>query len=393
MILAHKIRINPSPEQETYFNQASGIKRFVYNWGLDFWKSSQLNWIAPLKKQLEGYVGEKTVTITLPRVTPKSINDIKKEFNSIKQYQYPWVYNVAKDVVEGAFQDLGTALKNYFDFKNSKRKSWIGFPKFKARKRSKQSFRLNNDKIKVVDNLLYVPRLGYVNMTETLRLSGKVMGVVISKTASWWFAAIYVEVTIPDPVSFKQESVGVDLGLKTLAKLSDNEQFENQKLFRKELRKLKKLNRELSRKIKGSSRWYRVKKQLARFHYKVACKRKDLIHKMTTTIASKYRIIGVEDLNAEGMKRNRRLSLSISDASFGEIIRQLVYKSLLFGSQVIKVGRFFPSSKLCSDCGFRNPDLELSDRIWTCPNCNETHDRDLNAAINIEREAMRLVSS
>lgn len=370
MILAHKIRLNPTPEQETYFNQASGIKRFVYNWGLAVWKNSH--------SEAGSVFGVMT---------------IKKQFNEIKQEEFPWVYDVAKDVAEGAFQDLGTALKNYFDHKKGKRKSWIGFPKFKSRKRSKQSFRLNNDKIQLEDYQIRIPKLGWVNMTESLRFAGKVMGVVVSKTASWWFAAIHVEVTISDPVSFKQESVGVDLGLKTLAKLSDNEQFENQKLFRKELRKLKKLNRELSRKIKGSSRWYRVKKQLARFHYKVACKRKDLIHKMTTTIASKYRIIGIEDLNIEGMKRNRRLALSISDGSFGEIIRQLVYKSLLFGSQVIKVGRFFPSSKLCSDCGFRNPDLELSDRIWTCPNCNETHDRDLNAAINIEREAMRLVSS
>src|SRR3972149_1883584 len=114
--------------------------------------------------------------------------------------------------------------------------------------------------------------------------------------------------------------------------------------------------------------------------------------KSSTPMILYFEAIVVVILNAEGMKRNRRLSLSISDASFGEIIRQLVYKSLLFGSQVIKVGRFFPSSKLCSDCGFRNPDLKLSDRIWTCPNCNETHDRDLNAAINIEREAIRLVS-
>lgn len=368
-ILAHKIRLNPTPEQEDYFNQAAGVKRFVYNWGLEVWKKSHSE-----------------------SGTVFGVMAIKKQFNSIKEEQYPWVKNVAKDVAEGAFQDLGTALKNHFDYKKGKRKSWIGFPRFKSRRRSKQSFRLNNQNISVEENKVRIPRLGWVNMTESLRMSGKIMGAVVSKTADWWFISISVDTDLT-LVDIPKSSVGVDLGVKTLAKLSDGSEFENQGLLRKVLRKLKRLNRELARRIKGSNRWYRTKRQLARLHYKIACKRKDFINKMTTKIASTYKLIGIEDLNVEGMVRNRRLALSISDASFGEILKQLVYKSVLFGSQVIKVDRFFASSKICSDCGFKNQELTLSDRTWTCPACNKVHDRDLNASINLESEALRLVTS
>ena len=293
MILAHKIRLNPTSEQEAYFNQASGVKRFVYNWGLEVWKKAH--------SEPGSVFGVMT---------------IKKEFNLIKEQQYPWIYNVAKDVAEGAFQDLGTALKNYFDFKKGKRKAWIGFPRFKSRKRSKQSFRLNNDKIQIEDNQVRIPKLGWVNMTESLRFSGKITGAVVSKASDWWFISISVEMN-PTPVDGLKGSVGVDLGIKTLATLSDGSSFENQGLLRKELRKLKKLNRELSRRIKNSNRWYRTKRNLARLYYKIACRRRDVVNKMTTLIAKTYRIIGVEDLNAEGMKRNRKLALSISDASFG----------------------------------------------------------------------------
>lgn len=372
MILAHKIRLNPTSEQETYFNQAAGVKRFVYNWGLDFWKKVHIE---------PGSVF--------------GVMEIKKEFNQVKGIEFPWVYGVAKDVAEGAFKDLGTAFKNYFDWKNKKgkRKSWIGFPRFKSRKRSKQSFRLNNDKIQVEGNQIRIPRLGWVNMAESLRFSGKIMGAVVSKTADWWFVSVSVDTEPVISGELERDSVGIDLGSTTLAVLSNNERFENQRLLRKELKKLKRLNRELSRRIKGSNRWVRAKRQLARFYYKITCKRKDFINKMTTLIASTYRLIGIEDLNVEGLKRNRKLSLSISDASWGKILRQLVYKSALFGGQVIKVGRFFASSKFCSVCGIKNQSLTLADRSWTCNSCGETHDRDLNAAINIEREALRLVTS
>ena len=368
MIRAHKIRLNPTTEQEAYFRKAAGTKRFVYNWALERWKWAKSQGIATY-----------------------GMMAAKRDFNAIKGEEFPWVYDVAKDVAEGAFQDLGIALKNYFDSKSGKRKGdKAGFPKRKTKKRSKMSFRLNNDKFKVDGNTIYIPKLGAVNMAEPLRFQGKIMGAVVSKVGDWWFVSIQVDVERPNPIEFKRESVGVDVGIKTLATLSDGSEFENQKPLRSQIGKLRKLNRSLSRRQEGSNRWWRAKRKLERFHYRIACKRADVQHKASHDIASTYAFIGLEDLHVKGMVRNRRLSLAISDVGLGEFIRQIAYKSDWYGGTTVKVGRFYASSKTCSDCGCVNGKLLLSDRKWTCMGCGTIHDRDWNAAINIEQEALRI---
>ena len=205
-----------------------------------------------------------------------------------------------------------------------------------------------------------------------------------------WYAAINVEIEPPEH-KHPRESVGIDVGIKTLAVLSDGVQYENQVLLRSRLRKLKRLNRELSRRQEGSSRWNRTKKRLVKLHRRIANKRLDYTHKMTTRIARTYRIIGVEDLNVPGMLRNRRLALSIADARFGETQRQLRYKSEWYGGILVEVDRFFPSSRLCPMCGGIKSDLTLRDRMFICA-CGYTADRDVNAAQNIEREALRLMN-
>jgi len=371
MIRAHKIRLTPTPEQEVYFKKASGTARFVYNWALAQWQ---------------------TVHAANPGIA-YGMMAAKKEFNRLKGEQFPWIYDVAKDVCEGAFANLGAALKNYFNGKKGQRKGEkVGFPKFKSKKRSKQSFRLNNDKFTVDGHHLRIPNLGWVNMAEELRFQGKIMGAVVSKVADWWFVSITVEVEKPAPILWEKESIGVDLGVKTLATLSGGREFENQKLLRSELNKLCKLNRSLARRNQGSNRWHKAKRRLGRFHKRISDRRCDITHKMTTTIATTYCTVGVEDLNVKGMGKSRRLSLSISDASLSDILRQLAYKAEWFGGQVVKVGRFFASSKMCSECGHVNKDLKLSDRKWACQGCRTIHDRDWNASKNIEREALRLVN-
>jgi len=227
-------------------------------------------------------------------------------------------------------------------------------------------------------------------MAEALRFDGEIKSVTISEDAGHWYAAVNVEVELPEH-EHQQKSVGVDLGVKTLAVLSNGTEFENQKLLRSELRKLKRLNRELSRRQEGSGHWSRTKQKLARLHRRVADRRLDYQHKMTTGIAQTYRIIGVEDLNVAGMLRNHCLALSIADAGFGEIKRQLGYKAEWYGGVLIEIDRFFPSSKLCRFCGCINSDLTLADRTWTC-DCGAVHDRDLNAALNIERQALKMVA-
>lgn len=368
MIRAHKIRLNPTTEQELYFRKAAGTKRFVYNQALELWRWGKAQGIEEF-----------------------GLMEIKRQMNQFKEEQFPWMYEVAKDVYEGAFQDLAAALKNYFDSKNGKRKgAKVGFPKRKTKKRSKQSFRLNNDKFRVDGHTIYIPKLGPVNMVEPLRFSGKIMGAVVSKVADWWFISIQVEIEQPAPIVHQKETVGVDVGVKALATLSDGSEFENQKPLRSQINQLRKLNRSLSRRQVGSNRWWKAKRKLGRFHFRVANKRADAHHKASHAIASTYAFIGVEDLHVKGMVKNRRLSLAVSDVGLGEFIRQIEYKAEAFGGAVVKVGRFFASSKTCSDCGYVNGKLTLSDRKWTCVGCGTIHQRDWNAAINIEQEALRI---
>jgi len=325
---------------------------------------------------------------------------IKKDFNALKGVQFPWVYDVAKDVAEGAFTNLAAAFKNYYDSRSGLRLGVrVGFPRFKSRKHTRQSFCINNDKMHVADHALYVPRLGWVNMSETLRFSGKsaalcgkIMGAVVSGEAGRWYISITVEMEKGEPLKFSQPSVGVDLGVKTLAVLSDGGRYENQALLRSELNHLKRLNRTLARRQAGSQRFRKAKDHLARAHKRIADRRMDHLHKMTSEIASAYEVIGIEDLHVAGMLKNHRLALSLADASFGEIRRQLRYKSEWCGGSLVTIDRFFPSSRLCSRCHSIHPDLDLAEREWMCQSCGARHDRDLNAAVNIEMEALRIFS-
>lgn len=372
MIRAHKIRLNPTPDQAAYFRKAAGTARFTYNWGLTEWKRH--------KQENPGQ--------------EYGVMALKKDFNRIKGECFPWVYDVAKDVCEGAFSNLAVAFKNYYDSKSGKRQGErVGFPKFKSKKGKRQSFRLNNDKFKVEGHWLRVPKLGQVNMAEPLRFTGKIMGAVVSLAAGRWYVSIQVDVDEPEPQPFPKSIVGIDLGIKTLLVLSDGRQYENQVLLRTDLKHLKRLSRRLSRRQQGSRRWQKAKLALARFHERIANRRADYLHKTTTEIARTYAAIGLEDLNVKGMVRNRRLALSLADAAFGEIRRQLTYKSAWLGGQVGPINRFFPSSKMCSVCGWINRALTLDDRVWTCQGCGTVHDRDRNAFANIAAEALRLLNT
>jgi len=362
---AHKIRLNPTTEQAQWLLRACGVARFCYNWGLERWR-----------EQYEA--GGKP-----------SAYKLKKQFNAIKSGEYPWVYEVDKCAQDTGFRNLDMAFKNFFRrCKGGDAKK--GYPRFKSRKHSKLSYRIDGCRVRLDGHWIKLPKLDKpINMTETLRFDGEVKSVTISKDGKHWYAAINVEVEPPEHEHL-QGSVGIDLGIKTLAVLSDGIQYENQRLLRSELGKLKRLNRELSRRSQGSNRWKRTKAKLARLHRRIANRRSDYQHKMTTKIASTYRVVGIEDLNVAGMLRNHRLALSISDAGFGEIRRQLLYKSKWYGGELVEIDRFFPSSKLCRFCGCINDGLTLADREWAC-DCGAVLDRDRNAAINIEMKALRIL--
>ena len=374
---SHVIRLNPTPEQEVYFRKACGVARHAYNWALARWK----------EYRVQGKWAK--------------MNDLKTEYNRIKGEQFPWCYEVTKCAPEQAFADLGQAFANYWRMKEEgtqpklkhprKDGEEAGFPHFKSKKRDRLSFYLANDKFSVDGNTLHVPKLGDVNMTEEQRFQGKIMSATISSRAGWWFVAISVEVEHETP-PHHDGAVGIDLGIKTLATLSDGVVFGNQRHYRQNLGRIKGLSKGLSRKVEGSQNWWKNTKKLARAHYLVACQRQDTLHKMTTHVAQTYALIGLEDLNAKGMLANHCLAQAVSDASFFEVKRQVLYKAEQYGGYVQLVDRWYASSKTCHHCGWMKEDLTLADRVWVCERCGAVNERDLNASLNVRDEAIRLVT-
>jgi putative transposase len=369
MIKAHKIRLNPTDEQKVYFARAAGTARFVWNWALTEWN-----------RQYEA--GEKPTALKL-----------KKQFNAIRRKQFPWTWEVTKNASDQPFLDLGKAWSAYFEARKNGKKQ--GRPKLKRKKKSKPSFYLANDQFELGDHRIWIPKLGWVNMTEKLRFKGKITGARITKTADWWFVSITVEV--PDePPKQKQGAIGIDVGLSRLATLSTGEKVENQAFLKKALLKLRRANKKLHRRKLGSKNREKARRELARLHYRITCLREDLLQKLTTRLADCYAIIGVETLNLKGLIKNKRLSRSFSDAALGKLISFLKSKMEQRGGQLIKVDRFFPSSKTCHCCGRKWDDMTLKDRLFLCqnPECafyEFAQDRDHNAALNILYEALRLI--
>jgi len=364
MIRAHKIRLHPTEEQKNYFARAAGTARFVWNWALAEWD-----------RQYQA--GEKPTALKL-----------KKLFNEIRREQFPWTWDVTKNASDQPFLDLSKAFLAFFEGKARR-------PKFKSKKRSKPSFYLANDQMELGDHRVWIPKLGWVNMSENLRFKGKVTGARVTRTAEWWFISVTVEV--PDEKHEKRKAaVGIDVGLNRLVTLSTGEGDENQTFLKRALKKLRQANKRLHRRVKGSKNREKARREIARLHYRVACLRDDVLHKLTARLAECYGVIGIEDLNLKGLLKNRKLARSFSDAALGKLLNVLTSKVEQRGGQVIQVGRFFPSSKTCHGCGWKWEDMELSDRIFLCqnPKCayhQFPQDRDHNAGLNILREALRLI--
>lgn len=318
MIRAHKIRLNPTPEQANYMARAAGTSRFVWNWALAEWN-----------RQYEA--GEKPTALKL-----------KKQFNEIKREQFPWVWEVTKNASDQPFLDLGKAFTAFFEgLKSGKRK---GRPQFKSKKRSRASFYLANDQFEMGDHRIWIPKLGWVNMAEKLRFTGKVKGARITRTAEWWFVSITVELpdALPDP---RAPAVGIDVGLNRLATLSTGEEYENQAFLKTSLGKLRRANKRLHRRVKGSKNREKARRQVARLHYRITCMRDDVLHKLTTRLADFCGIIGIEDLNVKGLLKNRCLSRSFSDAALGKLLTLLVSKTQQRGGSQSRWGVSFLQRK------------------------------------------------
>lgn len=362
-LLAHKIELKPNNKQATYFSKACGVARKAYNWGLDAW-------------QKEYAAGGKP-----------SETALRRKLNSIKREQFPWMLEVTKNAPQMAIIQLGQAFKNFF----AKRASYPTFRK----KWIDDRFSLTNDQFKVDASRIRIPNLGWVRMRESLRFIGKIQSATISRVSDKWFVSITVETQklLEKTANENQVAVGVDLGVLHFAKLSNGEIVAGPKPHKTLLNRLKRLSKSLSRKQKGSNNRIKAKIKLSRLHARISNIRRDSIHKLTTNLTQNFTHIGIEDLNVKGMMRNRRLSRSIADMGFHEFRRQLEYKARLHGSTIVIADRWFASSKICSCCGYKIERLELSIREWTCIQCATHHDRDFNAAKNLEKMAVSSTAS
>ena len=364
MIKAHKIRLDPNDRQATYLARAAGTARFAYNWALAEW-------------------GCQYQACRLDPALPKPNEAaLRRQLNAIKRAQFPWMLEVTKCAPQMAIMQLGQAFDNFF----AKRAS---YPTFRC-KGVHDRFTLSNDQSKVDGKRSWIPKLGWVRMRECLRLAGRIVSICISRTADHWYASIIVD-TLHDrllPPSENQGAVGVDLGVSNLATLSTGEIFVGSKALRQGQRRQRRLARSLSRKQKGSRNREKARRKLARHHARIANMRANDLHQLTTSITRRYHTIGIEDLYVKGMLHNRCLSRAIADMGFGELRRQLEYKTAWRGGQIVVVDRWYPSSKICSCCGVKIETLSLAQRHWDCPACGAMHDRDIKAAINLRNMAV-----
>ncbi|MDN5348466.1 MAG: putative transposase [Clostridia bacterium] len=285
------------------------------------------------------------------------------------------MYEVSKCAPQEALRDLDRAFKNFFEGR-------AAFPKFK-KKGVHDSFRLTGT-IKVFPKHVQLPRLGKVRVKEeTTKFRGRILSATLSREADRWHVSLQVELEIPDPAPVEGDPIGVDVGLDHFAVLSTGEKIEAPRSLERNLKRLKKLSRQHSRKQKGSSNRKKSALRLARLHRRIKNQRRDFLHKLSTRLAKTKPVIVVEDLAVENMVKNGRLSRAIADAAWGEFRRMLEYKTRWYGSRLAVAPRFFPSSRRCSACGHVLSELRLSIRHWTCPECGACHDRDVNAAVNL----------
>jgi putative transposase len=371
MLKGIKVRLYPNGTQEQQLNSLLGAYRFVYNQSLNL-------------KQ-ETY---KTENKSL------SYNETSKYFHSTMKENNPWISEHNTKVLKQSLRDLETSYQNFF--KQNK-----GFPQYK----SKHDIQRARFPLEAVAKDTF--KNNKLNLTKTIKelnfscsdtdkqylfdFKQNIKSVTITKTKTdKYFASILIDrpnKVLDNPIN---DIVGIDLGIKSLMVMSDGEVIENPKFIRNNEKQLKKLHKQLSRKVKGSNNRKKAKLKLAKVHEKIRNSKLDYIHKLTTRIVSENQTIVLEDLNVSGMMKNHKLAKSIQELGLHEIKRQLEYKSKWYNRDMIFIDRYYPSSKKCSCCGEINKDLKLSDRIFKCKVCNFEIDRDLNAALNIEKEGFRL---